>query len=140
MFICTECLLNIESLKCKHTDKLPSKQCKRTHIKTILLTNISEQRWQMSGRDTKFGSSSRFDPHPCQEEEKAISSHLVAVARPSDYPQTIPSTAVPQPQLQPEPQPISQLQAHSFLQPPSEPHAQGCTARLPPAGTRPGEA
>lgn len=96
----------------------------------------------MSGRDAKFSSFSRFDPHLCQEEEKAISSRLVVPARSSDFPQTVPVTAVsvPQLQLQSEPQTQSQIQAHSLLQPQSEPQAQGSTARLPPAGSSPGEA
>lgn len=92
----------------------------------------------MSGRDAEIGSSSCFDPHLCQEEEKAIRSRLVVLAGPSDFPQTVPFTAVPQPQLQPESQ--SQLQAHSLFQPQYEPQAQGCTARLPSARSRSGEA
>ncbi|CAN9498980.1 unnamed protein product [Ophioblennius macclurei] len=110
--------------------------------------------WRMSGRDADFGSSPRSDPHLCQEEEKAISSLLALPARPGGFPFR-PSRSQP-----PVPQPpgsrrssrvtvslssglslsLSLSLSPSFRHTQSEPKALGCTARLPPAGSGPGEA
>lgn len=138
-FICTGCLLNTERPKCKHTDKVRSKPCKRTQVKTDI-THQYFGRWcQTSGWDTEFGSSSRFHPHLCQEEEKAMSFLLGTFLQDSvislrlSPPQPCPS---PSPGLSPPPQPHSQIQAHSF-QPQSEPQARLVCHRLGPGLVRP---
>lgn len=70
-------------------DEPPSKSRKHAQIKTDITHRFFKVR---SG--CEIGSSSCSDPHLCQEEEKAISSRLVAFARPCEFPQTVPFTAV----------------------------------------------
>ena len=122
MFICTGCLLNTESLKCKHRDKLPSKQCKRTHIQTDITHRYSRAKMAnvRSGYEIRqlfprwFTSLSRRGESHKLPFCGFLQDPLLSL-RPSPFP------AVPQLQLRPEPQPQSQLQARSFLQPQSEP-------------------